>query len=105
MAGFGWRQLDDERLQKWILYINIFVLMIPGAAVWIFRYQLLSWLEWIDTPLALVVPAFAATNPLFALITFLGYQQIPDEILESAVLDGASPWELFIKIIIPLSIP
>jgi len=101
IAGFGMSQEDDIWRRR-LLIANIALLMIPGASVWLFRFQILRWLGWIDSLWALIAPAFAAGNPLFVLLFFWAYRRIPTEIYEAARLDGASAWLIWWKMARPL---
>jgi len=53
--------------------------------------------------LALVLPLFLSAWNIFLLRIFMG--EIPQSILESAKIDGANEFTIFIRIVIPLSIP
>lgn len=53
--------------------------------------------------ISLVHTAFGAGWALFMLIGF--FSQIPDEVLESARIDGASEFQAFLRIALPLSVP
>lgn len=53
--------------------------------------------------IALVHTAFGAGWALFMLIGF--FSQIPDEVLESARIDGASEFQAFLRIALPLAVP
>ncbi len=94
LAGFGIGQEDDKWRQR-LLMFSVLLLMVPGASVWLFRFQILRWLGLLDTLWALIVPAFAAGNPLFVLLYFWSYRRIPVEIYESARLEGASAWVIW----------
>lgn len=103
-AGFALAQLP--RTARRILFrANVILLMIPGMAVWIFRYQLLHWLGLYDSLWALVLPAFAASNPLFVLLFYWAFRHIPDELYESARLDGADAFTILRAIAWPLAQP
>ena len=56
-----------------------------------------------NTLWALIVPA--AINPFWLLIMRNFFYTIPEELEESAVLDGASPWQVLWHLFLPLSLP
>jgi multiple sugar transport system permease protein len=59
-------------------------------------------------PQALIVMIFAdiwKTAPFMALLTLAGLQTIPGEIYEAAKVDGATAWQRFTKITLPLLKP
>ena len=63
------------------------------------QYILISWLGWVDTYWALILPSGAYTLGVYLMRqNMIGF---PDSILESARIDGASEAICFWKIIIP----
>ena len=61
-----------------------------------------------EEPQALMVMIFAdvwKTAPFMALLLLAGLQVIPGEIYESAKVDGATAWQRFMKITLPLLTP
>ncbi len=103
-AGFALAQLPP-RARRAGVFAHTLLLMIPGTAVWIFRYNLLRWLGLFDTLFALILPAFAGSSPLFVLLFYWAFRHIPDELYESARLDGANAWDILRLIAWPLVKP
>jgi multiple sugar transport system permease protein len=61
-----------------------------------------------DTPYAMIVMIIAdvwKTAPFMALLILAGLQVIPGEIYEAAKVDGATTWQRFRKITLPLLMP
>ena len=58
-----------------------------------------------DSLLGLVGPYLAFGIPFEVLVLQAFFRQLPDEILESARIDGAGDWRIFFTIILPLSTP
>ncbi|MFC0214752.1 carbohydrate ABC transporter permease [Paenibacillus chartarius] len=56
-----------------------------------------------DTIWALILPALI--NPFYVLLTRTFFQTIPEAVIESATLDGITEWQMYIRIILPLSGP
>jgi len=104
LAGFGMSQLS-ELWRRRVLVISVVLLMVPGMAVWLFRFHLLRWVGLQDSLWALIIPAFAGSNPLFTLLFFWTFGRVPAEVYESAQLDGASAWTTWHKIAQPLAWP
>jgi multiple sugar transport system permease protein len=78
-------------------------LMIPAQVVIIPNFILLRNLGWIDTYQALILPAaFSAFGTFLLRQNFL---TIPGELEDAAVVDGASHWQIFTRVILPLSGP
>ncbi|MFN2187633.1 MAG: carbohydrate ABC transporter permease [Candidatus Promineifilaceae bacterium] len=81
-------------------------LMLPEAVTWIPNFITISWLEnfgyaWRDNWPALTVPFMAGAFGIFLLRQF--FQQIPDELWDSAQIDGAGHLRYLLTVIIPLS--
>ena len=82
-------------------------LMLPEAVVWIPNYITVSWLgrlgpiPWINNWPALTVPFMAGAFSIFLLRQF--FQQIPNELWDSAQIDGAGHLRYLVQVILPLS--
>lgn len=63
------------------------------------QYLIISWIHINNTYLALILPAFSFGMGLYLMKQFM--EQLPDSLMESARLDGASEWKVFWKIIMP----
>jgi multiple sugar transport system permease protein len=104
LAGFAMAQLH-EKSQRRLLLFSVAVLMIPGASVWLFRFQILRWMGLLDTLWALIVPAFAASSPLFVLLYYWTFIRVPDEMYAAARLEGASAVTVWRRLAMPLATP
>ena len=74
------------------LMFNVYVLQIP-------TYLIMSQLGWVDTYLALIVPAIALPMGLFLMKNFM--EQIPDALIEAAKIDGAREGRIYLQIVMP----
>jgi multiple sugar transport system permease protein len=79
-------------------------LMIPFTVVMVPQFILWKQIDWLDTFLPLLIPNWlgSAYNIFLLRQFFLG---IPMDYDESAIIDGASHWDIFWKIILPLAKP
>ena len=80
-------------------------LMIPNAVLLVPQYVLTQRLGWLSTYQGLIVPEAAM---IFAFGVFLLRQffvTMPRELEDAALIDGAGPWQVFWRIILPLSQP
>lgn len=68
------------------------------------NYLTMSQLGWVDTPLALIIPAFGSSLGLFLMKQFME-NMVPTEILESARVDGSGILRLFFQIALPMVKP
>jgi len=81
----------------------IITLMFSGYVTAIPNYLVMAKLGWVDTYLAVIVPAFAMPMGFFLLKQFI--DTIPDTLLEAAKVDGAKEWGAYIWIILPMIKP
>jgi multiple sugar transport system permease protein len=86
---------------KILFSILLVTIMIPGQVTLIPNYILMRDLDWIDTFNALIFPGAANVFGVFLLRQF--FMQIPAELEEAAVLDGAGYFGRFWHVILPLS--
>ncbi len=81
--------------------VVLFALMIPTVVTLIPTYLLVADLGWINTLQGLVVPGIASAFGLFMLTQF--FRDIPREIMDAAVIDGANHFGVYRHIVLPLS--
>lgn len=67
------------------------------------NYIIISGIGLVDTPFAIILPAIASSLGLYLMKQFM--TQIPDELIESAKIDGASEYRIFFQIVMPLVKP
>jgi multiple sugar transport system permease protein len=104
LAGFALSQLGVVWRRRLVM-ASVALMLIPGMAVWTFRFHVLSWLGLVDSLWALIVPAVAGGSPLFVLLFYWACWRIPSELYESARLDGAEAWTVWWQIAWPLVRP
>jgi multiple sugar transport system permease protein len=78
-------------------------LFIPPVSLLIPNYVIVSQLGWLDSLPAVIVPGAAGAFGVFFLRQF--FVSLPHELEEAALLDGANRWQIFYKVILPLSKP
>lgn len=82
-------------------------LMLPEAVTWVPNFIIVSWLgrvgpiPWINNWPALTIPFMAGAFGIFLLRQF--FQQIPNELWDSAQIDGAGHLRYLLRVILPLS--
>ena len=74
-------------------------MMFTGYVTQIPNYLILNKLGWIDTYWAIIIPAFASPMGLFLMKQFM--EGLPTSLIEAAKIDGATEWEIFIRIVFP----
>jgi ABC-type glycerol-3-phosphate transport system permease component len=102
MAGFAFA-VFDFRFKKTLFVLVLLSFMMPFESIVIPLYSLMRGLGWTDTYAALILPEIAG-----GLIIFLFYQffrGLPREIYEAARVDGASWFQIYYRMTMPLSGP
>lgn len=78
-------------------------LMFVSAVTDVANYLTISWLGWLDTYRACIIPAMGASLGLFIMRNYIS--TIPDSLLEAARMDGCSHFQIYWRVIMPLSKP
>ena len=99
MAGYALSK-KNYKLNRKFFKINQAALMFVPIAVAIPSFIVVSNLGITDTLLAHILPLVAMPVGLFLLKQFI--DQLPNDIIESARIDGATDFQIVIKIIVPL---
>lgn len=81
----------------------IYSLMFAPQVTAMPNYIIIAKIGLIDNPAAIIFPAIASSLGLYLMKQFM--QQIPDELIESAKIDGASEFRIFFQIVMPLVKP
>jgi multiple sugar transport system permease protein len=81
----------------------IATLFVPPVILIIPNYLIVGKLFWLDTLIAIIVPTAASAFGVFFLRQF--FVGLPLELEEAARLDGANRWQVFWKVVLPLSRP
>jgi alpha-glucoside transport system permease protein len=104
MAGYAFAWLDFPG-RDWIFIGVIGLLVVPLQMALIPMFSLYSHLGIFDTVLSIVLfhTAFGLPFAIFLLRNF--FAGIPKDILESARIDGASEFWIFLRLIMPLGLP
>jgi alpha-1,4-digalacturonate transport system permease protein len=91
------------RGRNFIFLIMISTLMVPLSVVLVPVFLVITNVGWNNNLLGVIVPGAATPTGVFLLRQYM--LTIPDELLASARIDGASEWRIYSQIIIPLSAP
>lgn len=84
--------------------IIVMSLMFHSTVNQVTHFIILSSFGWIDTYLAIIVPSMATTMGLYLMKQFME-TSVPDTVLESARLDGASEFRTYLTIAMPMVKP
>lgn len=86
-----------------IFKVLLMSMMIPGMMFMVPQFFMICKMGLFGTKWAMFLPHLASVFGIFMLKQFM--DTIPDSLLEAAQIDGASEWQVFRIVIIPLSLP
>lgn len=87
-----------------VLFVLVLgTLMVPGMAVFVPQFVLVSNLNLVNSYAGLVLPFLAGPFGVFLMRQYL--LSIPDELLEAARVDGAGELRIFWRVVLPLCRP
>jgi ABC-type glycerol-3-phosphate transport system permease component len=103
-AGYAFGQLKFRG--NYVLFMVILSgIMIPGQTTILPLFLQMKRFNLLDTPLAMIVPYVAGGMP-FAIFLLRGFfRSLPSELADAAVVDGASPYQVFWHVMMPLTRP
>lgn len=104
LAAYAFARLDFPGRKLWFA-LMLGTLMIPQHAVLIPQYVMFLNVGWVNTIWPLVAPKFLAVDAFFVFLMVQFFRGIPRELDEAAMMDGCSPWRIYWKIMLPLSVP
>ena len=87
-----------------IFQMIVMSLMFHSTVNQVTHFIILSSFGWVDTYLSIIVPSMATTMGLYLMKQFME-TSVPDTVLESARLDGASEFRTFLIIAMPMVKP
>ena len=75
----------------------------PNVVNLIPSYKIIDILNWVNTPLAMIIPGLAGMGNIFLVRQFM--KGVPRELDESARVDGANDFQIYYRVIVPLIKP
>jgi multiple sugar transport system permease protein len=102
LAGYALAKMSYPGKQ--ILFGLIIVLLaVPGVVLLIPKFLILKQLGLLNTYAGLILPLMFDAFAIFLMKQF--FEQLPDELIEAAAIDGASAWQTFSRVMLPLAAP
>ncbi|MEG6587353.1 carbohydrate ABC transporter permease [Paenibacillus barengoltzii] len=100
MIGYG---LSKNNVRGRKLYVTMGVITMFFSGGMIPTYLLIKSLGLLNSFWVYIIPALFSYYDVVILMNF--FRNVPDSLEESAKIDGAGDWRIFLKIFIPLSMP
>jgi multiple sugar transport system permease protein len=87
-----------------IFFLIVMLIMVPQEVTLIPNLLLMKGLGWLDTHSALIVPNIFGSGAVFALFVMRqNMLSLPDSLIEAGKIDGATHWQIYTRIIFPLT--
>jgi cellobiose transport system permease protein len=103
LAGFAFAKLSFPG-RNLLFLIVILTMTVPAQLSVIPQYLLISWIGWVDTLQAVIVPGLASAFGIFWMRQHMA-ATVSDELVQAARIDGANSWQLFWGIAFPVVRP
>ena len=100
-AGYGIAKMQAVRAAALILVARI----TPGLSYLIPLFLLFQWLELTGTLFPIVVTHLVITVPIVVWVMISFFEGLPGELEEAALVDGATIWQAFRHVALPLALP
>ena len=102
-VAYGFAKIDFAG-KKFLFNVILATMMIPGFVTLVPTYVIFSKLQWVNTYLPLIVPAFCG-NAFHIFMMRQFYRTIPNELMEAARVDGAGHFYIWGRLMMPLVKP
>lgn len=101
LAAYAFARLDFRGKKIFWIYF-IMTMFIPGITILLTSIRVVSFLKMTDTIFVLVLPGLVSGYNIFFFRQF--YLGMPSSLEEAAAIEGCSPFKIFIKIFLPMSV-
>jgi len=102
LAAFAYARLQF-RGKEVLFWALMATMMVPTVMNLVPLYSIVESIGWVDTPWAMIVPGLGGVFGIFLLRQF--FETIPKDLEEAARIDGASTFQVFTRVVLPLSKP
>lgn len=102
MFGYALAKFEFKGKDIWLTLV-LALLVLPIESIMLSLFFIVNKLRWMDSYLALVIPFIAKCFDIYLFRQF--FLDVPDELVEAAAIDGASPFRTFARVVVPISKP
>jgi multiple sugar transport system permease protein len=100
LAAYAFARLEFRGKRFWWVYC-ITPMFIPMMAIMLTSFMVVTKLNMLNTMAVLIIPGVASGAQMFFLRQF--YLGFPVAVEEAALIDGASRWQIFVRLFLPQS--
>lgn len=91
--------------KKTLFAILMVTMMLPSQVTLIPQYIIYHKLGWVNTFYPLTIPSFIGASPFFTFLSIQFIRGLPKELDEAAKIDGCNMYQIYWRIILPLTKP
>ncbi len=104
MAGYALARLPWKGKAYWFALL-IASMMLPAQILLVPHFLTYQWLGWVDTYKPLIVPAWLGGGAFNIFLFRQFFRTIPRDVEEAALLDGATRWQCYWHVLLPIARP
>jgi multiple sugar transport system permease protein len=104
LAAYAFARLNFKFKNVWFMLMLV-TMMLPLQVTLVPRYVMFFKAGWLNTFLPLTVPNFLAVDSFFIFLIVQFIRGLPHDLDDAASIDGASEFQTFLRVIIPLAAP
>lgn len=102
LAGFAFAKYDFPG-RRVLFSVLLGTLMLPKMVGIVPSFIIISWLKWVNTYWAMIIPGVVGALGIFFMRQYM--MTVPDELLDAARIDGCSDFGLYYRIMLPVIKP
>lgn len=104
LAGFAFAKMQFKGREA-LFALFLAGLVVPAPSIIVALYGNLQVLGMIDSHIGVILPQVALLMPFSVFLMRTVMQDVPDELIEASIMDGATFFETFIRVVVPVVRP
>lgn len=106
LAAYGLARMRlAAKILAAVTFIFLFIRFYPRVTTVIPFFLVMRELDLLDTVWAIIIGQLGITIPFVTWLMLVVFQDLPEEIEEAAIVDGASVWQRFWRVVLPIVMP
>ncbi len=106
LAAYGLARMRlSAKILALVTFIFLFIRFYPRVTTVIPFFLVMRQFDLLDTVWAIIVGQLGITIPFVTWLMLVVFQDLPQEIEEAAIVDGASVWQRFWRVVLPIVMP
>ena len=106
LAAYGLARMRlAAKILALVTFIFLFIRFYPRVTTVIPFFLVMRQFDLLDTVWAIIIGQLGITIPFVTWLMLVVFQDLPSEIEEAAIVDGASVWQRFWRVVLPIVMP